>query len=110
MECVCTMEPIFAQFLYNTACVWVSEEGLKFPSTVLPSKSTITIFSGSNCSYGTPVGLIAKTALFLSATLRLPKLNNTSPKAGSCLFATQASSRIWWNWLMDFAINYFQQR
>src|SRR5690348_13951769 len=96
------MAPILSQCLYNTACVLVSLEGRKEPFTVLPSKSTITILSGDKSLYGTPLGLIAKTPSALSATLTLPKVKRTRPRAGSCMLASKHSSLIALYLLMTF--------
>src|SRR5688572_4417677 len=87
VECVCTIPPIDDQFLYRIAWVFVSDDGRRLPATVFPSKSTITIFSGDRSSYGTPLGLIAKTPRARSTALTFPKVKTTNPNFGNCMFA-----------------------
>ena len=80
--------------LYKTMWVGVSLEGLRFPSTIFPSRSTTTMLSAVSSEYGTPLGFIANTPLSLSNELTFPHVYKARCCAGICILASNACSFI----------------
>src|SRR5574344_1019707 len=81
-----------AHSLYRMRCVGVSLEGFSFPSTIFPSRSTTTMLSAVNSSYGTPLGFIANTPRSLSNADTFPHVYSARCCAGICMFASYACS------------------
>src|SRR5947209_5466017 len=75
-------------------CVGVSVEGLRSPSTTLPSRSTTTMSEAFIDSYDTPLGLITTSPLERSMPLTFPHVSVTRPCFGSARFAASTVSRV----------------
>src|SRR5690348_3965717 len=74
-------------------CVGASTEGFRVPSTILPSRSTITWSAGVRSSNFTPEGLMTTRPVFVSRTLTLPEVHVTRPCRGSSQLSRQTSAR-----------------
>src|SRR5688572_28334648 len=79
-------------------CVGASTLGRLVPSTMLPSRSTMTWFSGVRSSNFTPEGLITISPVFGSRMLTLPLVQVTRFAFGSSQFSRQTSLRRSGSW------------
>src|SRR5262249_55379203 len=87
------MPPIVGNARYSATCVGRSLDGFSLPSTILPSRSVISMSAGVILSYGTPLGLITHRPPARSTALALPNVKITRPRRTNSRFASKTSAR-----------------